>query len=48
VKAVRWNRSLGTGKREQGILTPKFPKSKKQLKAAKKIAEKLEASNESE
>ena len=37
---MSWNRALGTSKREQGVVTPKRPKSKRQLAAAKRIAEK--------
>lgn len=43
VTPAKWDRSLGTSKREQGVVTPKLPKSRRQLKAAEKIAEKLAA-----
>lgn len=40
----QWNRALGSSKRDQGIITPNRPKTKRQLSAAKRIAEKAAAS----
>lgn len=40
MKSLQWNRSLGTSKRAQGVLTSPRPKTLKQRKAAARIAEK--------
>lgn len=46
MRALQWDRSLGTTKRDQNIVTPKLPKTKRQLSAAKRIAEKADAQSE--
>lgn len=40
MESLKWDRALGTSKREQGVVTPRRPKSKRQRKAAERIAEK--------
>lgn len=43
MKLQPWNRSLGTSKRSQGVITPGRPKSRRKLKAYARIAEKAQA-----
>lgn len=38
----QWDRSLGTSKRKQNVITPPRPKTRRQLKAYARIAEKAE------